>query len=78
MELPDIPKSSEVREPKLCDETNILKNGDIVFITSYIDLYNIFVRKLEDNNVEFQNLIESVNTYCISGQYLIPGNNLVI
>ncbi|XP_060870995.1 uncharacterized protein LOC132945306 isoform X4 [Metopolophium dirhodum] len=65
-ELPDIPKSSEVTEPKLCDETNILKNGDIVFITSYIDLYNIFVRKLEDNNVEFQNLIESVNTYCIS------------
>lgn len=62
----------------MCDETNILKNGDIVFITAYIDVYNIFVRKLEDNNVEFQNLIESVNTYCISGQYLILLNNFVV
>ncbi|KAL4112570.1 hypothetical protein QTP88_016325 [Uroleucon formosanum] len=69
-ELPDIPKSSDVREPKLCNETNILKNGDVVFITAYIDLYNIFVRKLEDNNVEFQNFIESVNTYCISDNTL--------
>jgi len=76
--LPDIPKASEVQEPKLCNETNILKSGDIVFITAYIDLYNIFVRKLEDNNAEFQNLIESVNAYCISGQYFILGNNFLL
>ncbi|XP_022162071.1 uncharacterized protein LOC111027893 isoform X3 [Myzus persicae] len=68
-ELPDIPKASEVivKDPELCDKTNKLNNGDIVFITSYIDLYNIYVRKLEDVNVEFQNLIESVNNCCILG-----------
>jgi len=61
----------------ISDETNKLKNGDIVFITAYIDLHNIFVRKLEDNNVEFENLIKSVNDCCILGQYFILGNNFV-
>lgn len=55
----------------LYDDTNILKNGDIVYITAYVDLFNIFVRKIDDNNAEFQELIEKVNTYCSSSKYLI-------
>jgi len=41
----------------------MLKNEDIVCITAYIDLHNIYVRKFE-SYVELQNLIESVQTYC--------------
>lgn len=39
----------------------------MVYITAYVDIYNIFVRKVDDNNDEFQKLIEKVNTYCSLG-----------
>lgn len=64
-----------VKSNILYDGTNILKNGDIVYITAYVDLYNIFVRKIDDNNSEFQELIKKVNDYCISGEYFIIRNN---
>lgn len=54
-------------ENKSLYETNILKDGDLVYITAYIDLHNIFVRKISDNNDEFQKLIERVNTFCSLG-----------
>lgn len=41
----------------------MLKNEDIVYITAYIDLHNIYVRKFE-SYVELQNLVESVQTCC--------------
>ncbi|XP_050420950.1 uncharacterized protein LOC126833572 isoform X2 [Adelges cooleyi] len=47
--------------------TNPLKSGDIVYITAYIDLNNIYVRKVDDNNEEFEKLLERVNTYCSLG-----------
>jgi len=58
-----------------CNETNTLKNGDTVYITAYIDVYNIFVRKVKDNNDVFIKFIESVNSYCSSGQYNVLENN---
>ncbi|XP_026816248.1 uncharacterized protein LOC113555865 isoform X3 [Rhopalosiphum maidis] len=68
-ELPNIPSASDVivRDSKFYDETNMLKNEDIVYITAYIDSYNIFVRKFEDN-VELKNLIESVKSCCTLGK----------
>lgn len=44
-----------------------LKNGDIVFITTFIDVHHIFVRKVEDENDEFLSFIENVHLYCSSG-----------
>lgn len=54
----------------LSDETDTLKNGDIVYITACINLYNIFVRKVNFDH-EFKKFSEEVNTYCSSsGLYL--------
>lgn len=44
-----------------------LKNGDLVYITTFIDVHHIFVRKVEDENDEFYNFIEKVNSYCSAG-----------
>lgn len=44
----------------------MLKNGDIVYITAYIDLYNIYVRNVDDDD-ELQKLNKRVNDYCSLG-----------
>lgn len=44
-----------------------LKNGDLVFITTFVDVHHIFVRKVEDENEEFSNFINNVNSYCSAG-----------
>lgn len=44
-----------------------LKNGDSVYITMFIDVHHIFVRKVEDEDESFQNFIANVNSYCSSG-----------
>lgn len=67
-----------MKSNNLCNETNILKNGDIVCITTYVDLFNIFVRKIDDDNAEFHELLEKVNTYCSLGDYLLTRNNLSV
>jgi len=46
-----------------------LKKGDSVYITTFINVHNCFVRKVEDDNDEFTNLIETVNLYCSAGSY---------
>lgn len=51
---------------KPCYMVNTLKNGDLVYITAYIDLCNIFVRKIDDID-EFRKFSERVNTYCSLG-----------
>jgi len=44
-----------------------LKKGDSVYITTFINVHNCFVRKVEDDNDEFTNFIENVNLYCLAG-----------
>lgn len=64
--MPEITQNI-VEENKLSTTTtHTLQSGDKVCITSYIDLSNIFVRKVDDNN-ELLSLNERVNTYCSSG-----------
>jgi len=46
-----------------------LKKGDLVFITTFINVHNCFVRKVEDDTDEFTNFIENVNLYCSAGIY---------
>lgn len=51
------------KENALFTDSHVLKNGDIVYITAYIDLYNIYVRKVDDDS-ELQQLNEKVNDCC--------------
>lgn len=44
-----------------------LKNGDSVYITTFLDVHHIYVRKVEDENDKFSNFIENVNLHCSSG-----------
>lgn len=46
-----------------------LKNGDSVYITTFINVHNFFVRKVEDDTDELYNFIENVNMYCAAGNY---------
>lgn len=51
---------------KSSNETISLKTGDMVYVTAYIDIYNIFVRKVDDMD-ELQQLTQRVNSYCSLG-----------
>lgn len=44
-------------------------NGDTVYITSVIDVHNVFVRKIVDENDDFFKFIRDVNLYYIAGIY---------
>jgi len=46
-----------------------LKKGDSVYITTFINVHNCYVRKVEDETDEFTDFIETVNSYCSSGDY---------
>lgn len=54
---------------KKCNDKTVvgLKNGDSVYITMFIDVHHIFVRKVEDEDEHFQNFIANVDSYCSSG-----------
>lgn len=62
----------------ISNKTNLLKNGDIVYITGYVDMYNIFVRKVIDNNDELKQLLEDVHTYSLSQYFSYLYNNLIL
>lgn len=46
-----------------------LKNGDLIYMTTFIDVHHIFVRKVKDETDDFFDFIESVNLYCSAGIY---------
>lgn len=48
-----------------------LKNKDLVYIITFIDVHKIYVRKVDDETDELSNFIERVNLYCSEGIYLI-------
>lgn len=48
------------------NKTHKLKSGDIVYITAYVDLFNIYVRKVNDND-DFKKLNKIVDAFCCSG-----------
>jgi len=41
--------------------------GSAVYITGFVSLDEIYIRKLEDHNDDFDNLLEMVNKFCSSG-----------
>lgn len=42
--------------------------GDIVYMTAFVDLKEIYIRKVEDYNDEFDNFLEKVNEFYSSGK----------
>lgn len=48
---------------------NSLLPGTIVYLTGFVSLDEIYIRKLEDHNDEFDNFLDMVNKYCSLGTY---------
>lgn len=47
-------------------------------MTGFMDLNEIYIRKLEDHNDEFEALLETVNTFCQSGIHVLLIVNLIL
>ena len=51
-----------------CNVTT-LKPGSVVYLTAFVNMDEMYIRKLEDYNDEFHNLLDKVNEFCLSGKY---------
>lgn len=47
---------------------NSLLPGCKVYMTGFCSLEEIYVRKLEDHNDEFEKFLDRVNDFCLSGK----------
>lgn len=47
-------------------ETSLVP-GSVVYMTGFIDLNEIYIRKIGDHNDEFEAFLEMVNSFCQSG-----------
>lgn len=43
--------------------------GSVVYMTGFVDLNEIYIRKLEDYNDEYHTFLDKVNEFCQSGKY---------
>lgn len=48
-----------------------LPPGSAVYMTSFVDLNEIYIRKIEDHNDEFENFLDKINSFCLSGISII-------
>jgi len=46
-----------------------LKPGSAVYMTGFVSLDEIYIRKLEDHNDTFDDFLDMVNKFCSSGKY---------
>lgn len=58
--------NQNVKDNILGNNSHELKNGDIVYITAYVDLCNIYVRNVDDDD-ELLKLNKRVNDCCSIG-----------
>lgn len=45
-----------------------VKPGSVVYLTAFINMNEMYIRKLEDYDDEFHNLLEKVNEFCSAGK----------
>lgn len=45
-----------------------LQPGSVVYMTAFVNLNEMYIRKIEDNNDEFNNFLDKVNEFCLSGK----------
>ncbi|XP_015365660.1 PREDICTED: uncharacterized protein LOC107162970 [Diuraphis noxia] len=50
-----------------CNVTT-LKPGSVVYLTAFVNMDEMYIRKIEDYNDEFQNLLDKVNEFCLSAK----------
>lgn len=46
-------------------------SGGLVFMTGFVSLNEIYIRRSEDYNEEFDKFIDTVNSLCSSGKLLV-------
>lgn len=46
-----------------------MKPGSVVYLTAFVNMDEMYIRKIEDYNDEFQNILDKVNEFCLSGKY---------
>lgn len=44
-----------------------LSPGSIVYMTGFVDFNEIYIRKIEDYNDEFEHFLDKINSFCLSG-----------
>lgn len=59
---------SQFQSLTVCNGMSI-QPGSVVYMTAFVDLNEMYVRKLEDYNEEYHNLLDKVNEFCLSGKY---------
>lgn len=47
-------------------DSSKLLNGDSVYITSVIDVHNVYVHRAKDENDDYLDFILDVNSYCLT------------
>lgn len=47
-----------------------LQPGSVVYMTAFVDLNELYIRKVEDYNDEYHNFLDKVNKFCLSGRGL--------
>lgn len=46
-----------------------MKPGSVVYLTAFVSMDEMYIRKWEDYNDEFHNLLDKINEFCSSGKY---------
>lgn len=46
-----------------------LNKGDIVYISSFVDLQNLYVRRINNNTDKFKSFLENFSSSCALGKY---------
>lgn len=56
-------------ESSLTCHSSSLEPGNMVYMTAFVNLNEMYIRKLEDYNDDFNNFLDKVDQYCSSGKY---------
>lgn len=48
-----------------------LQPGTLVYMTAFVNVNAIYIRKLDDHNDGFDEFLDKVNQYCLAGKYLL-------
>lgn len=47
---------------------NTLLPGSVVYMSGFVSINEMYVRKVEDHNDEFDEFLDMVNEFCLSGK----------
>lgn len=56
------------------ETVQMLCKGDIVYIASFIDLQNVYVRRINNGTDKFKSFLENFSSFCALGKYIFLYN----